>query len=426
MEETTVSTELHASDNEKVTAEPKVDPRAFFIPFVKDLRSRVAKSDLERFLWISKSGLFVKDEYASNLAAMFKQWFLDMHQVTLDDEKVQRKLFDEQSPTEKYLVLGSSVVVGFVCPCPTNELRGAGIRLYEGIPLDTAQTLHHTDPIFTKSDKLSIKMSRQGYIIQVPAKKHLFQFDFDTAARLRQFFKASGEQRKYIRVKTLRSFVESFAASLQHAKPLPTNRMMLMPAHYVSGFRGALHLLSTVALVETGDGADQRLIDCFGLEGKGYEQLVREELNQLAQQFDRRRLAGAFITYAKGSFLATYDIVGIRHSFGVSAVFSFLPCIDSYYKEHGKLLGKLKPRGTVRDILPEITALLRDAAPCLPEKVPSKLREQFASMTTILSARGEWFFGIDRNRMIREIAYLPKHQPKPLELKPIQKLPTNS
>jgi hypothetical protein len=421
MEETPVSTEQEQPQAEIETVKPKEDPRAFLIPFVKQLRTLVPKADLERFFWISKSGLFVKEEFVDSLHETFKKWFFDSHQVTLDDEKVERKLFEDNKPTEKYLVLGSSVVVGFVCPCSTNELRGAGVRLYEGIPLDAANTLHHTDPIFSKSDLLSIKMSRQGFTIVVKTKRKELHFDFDTATRLRNFFKATGEQRKYIRVKTLRGFVESFAQSLQYAKPLPSNHMMMLPVYYASHFRGTFLQLGTVVVVENQDGDFSRISDCFGIEGRGYEHLVREELNLLAEQSDRRRLAGASLSLTKGSFLAHYDIMGIHHTFGVSAVFSFLKCIDDYYREHNKLFGRIRPRSTLREIIPEITGLLKDAAPCLPEKIPAVVKDEFTNIGTILTARGEWFFAVDRGHMIREITYLPKKQPKVLELKILEK-----
>ena len=405
--------------NEEV--QTPVDPRAFLIPFIKELRTLIPKSDLERYLWISKAGLFVKDEFAPSLEVIFKKWFFDQHQVTLDDEKVTRKLFLDEHPIEKYLLTGSSVVVGFVCPSQTSEVRGVGIRLYEGIPLDTATTLHHTDSIFFQSEALSIHLTKKGYVISIKTKRKEFCLDVESVAKLRSFFKATGEQRKHINSSTLRLFVNTLAKSLEFAKGVPSNQMMLLPVRFTSGFKGQMYQVGSVIFIESGDKENLRLSDCFGVEGRGYEHLVREELLLLAEAFGRRRIAGASLSVTKGSFLAHYDILGIHHSFGVNAVFSFLKAIDEYYKVVGKLPGRLKGKATIQDIIPEITGLLRDASPILLDKIPGRLKEEYQQIGTVLSARGEWFVAVDRAKMVREISFVPKQVKAPIQIKEISR-----
>ena len=408
--------EVNAAEIAVGIPEVKEDPRALFIEFIRDIKAILPKNEIEKYLWLSKTGLFIKEDFLVQLQKTFGEWFFKKTQVKLDDEKIARKVFGESGSRECYLILGSSVVIGATAPCTTTDLRGAGIRLYEGIPLDTADTLHHTDPIFTESDALRVSLTRQGYLIAIKTPLQEFQFDFDQATLLRTYFRNSGDLKKYIDARTLRRFVKSFAASLQRVKLVPPQQMMIMPEPCGRrDFRGKLFSIGSSILVEY----EGRLVDAFGIEGRGYEQLVRDELLALATALGRQRISGASLSVTKGSFVAHYDIMGIHHTFGVSAVFSFLRATDEYFKIFKKTPGKLKGRIIVRDIIPEITNLLRDAQPVLADKLPPRIREEVGRIggDTCLCSHGEWYFVVDGRKMIRDVYFHERQEVKPIELK---------
>lgn len=377
------------------------EPRAFAESFIKAIRQNFQKSDVEKNLWISKSGLFVSIDYFETLRDGFINWYKNEFQVQITLEKAIKKLFENEYPNEYYIISGSNVVVGYLVPCNTSTLRGVGIRLYEGMPLDTSTNLHHTDPIFY-SEYLEASLTKQGYVAVITTKVRKFLIPFDMIQVIRNNLKNSGDLRKYVKFWNLRRFLDTFAISLGFARPAANTDEWIMPLVFSNNREIQFFKISHQILCIK----DDTIIDSFPIDGKASDSFIRQELIELVNLMNRRRLAGAYLSITKGSFLAHYDILQITHTFGVSLVLSFLVALHDYFYANKNSFGKLKLRPSVKNIVPEITGLLRTAMPCLPDKIPSKIKGHLE--TTCLVSQGEWYFMVDRAKMIRQVLYVQK------------------
>lgn len=393
------------------------DPRAFVVTFFKEARKLFLKEEIENHLWVSKKGVFIRTDFTDRTIEVFQGWFQQQIGDTIPYtfEKAEKKLFDEEVRKEFYLISGSSVVIGNVLECPTAELRGAGIRLYEGIPLDTASNLHHSDPIFLECEELKAQLGKAGYGAHVITRRNTFVIPFDLFPKLREFFIHSGEMRRYISAKNLRTLVQSFCRSLNYIKPLGKKQLMLLPTRIIEAKNIYLWALHSLLLVEE----DGIIKDFIPLTGKAYDDLIRDELHALADNPRSRRIGGASIDLVKGSFLAHCDVSGIHHKFGVSVILSFLAELFEYaYRNHGRLVGRLRNHFTARELVSELVYLLKEAAPCMPDKIPGKIRDAFHHDSLVLVSRGEWYFSVDRTKMIRSVLYSPKVQKKEIQIIP--------
>ena len=394
---------------ESPVTQPNASDDGIIIPFVKELKTRLPKSEIEQHLWITKSGLFVRSEYQNNIIQAFKDFYKTQTSSDISDEKSFRKLFDDYQSDRFFLLIGHSIVVGSLVPCKTNELRGIGIRLYEGIPMDCANSIHQSDPIFTQSPHLTAKLSRSGYVAQISTKHKTFEIPFDQISWIRDSFKHSKDLSKYLDTSTLRGFIKTFSASLARTKPFQVSMFTIFPKQVISTKNvNWLRVGETVLLEQNGN-----ILHVVPLKGRAHEDMIRSELNLLVKEFGRRRLAGAILNLRKDSFSADYDVQGITHHFGVSAIFNFLDGIIDYHNEFGSYPGRLLKKSSVEDVIKCFTWILRDAQPILPDKIPASVKENATSeITSFISTASEWFFGVDRTKMIRQVWFKPKVQKK--------------
>jgi hypothetical protein len=400
------------SQNE--TSESSVTPTqtpedGIIIPFIKELKTRLPKAQIEQNLWITKSGLFVRSEYQNDIIEAFKDFYKSQTNSDISEEKASRKLFDDYQSDRFFLLIGHSIVVGSLVACKTNELRGIGIRLYEGIPMDCANSIHQSDPIFAQSPQLVAKLSRNGYVAQISTKHKTFEIPFDQISSIRDAFKHSKDLSKYLDTSTLRGFVKTFSASLARTKPFQINLFTIFPKQVLSAKNvNWLRVGETVLLEQNG-----QILYVVPLKGRAHEEMIRNELNLLVKEYGRRRLAGASLNLRKDSFSADYEVQGITHHFGVSAVFSFLDGVIDYHTQFGSYPGRLAKKSSVEEVIKCFTWILRDAQPILADKIPVSVKEDATSeVTSFISTASEWYFGVDRTKMIRQVWFRPKVQKK--------------
>lgn len=407
----------------ETSSPPPESDKPLVVNFFREIRSTLPKSELETNLWVTKKGVFVRIEYIEPLLHAFVQWFQKTINHPLPLEKASRKLFGEEGPAEFYLIQGSSVVVGVLVEAPNAELRGVGIRVYEGMPLDASATLHHTDPLFSTVQGLTSNLTRTGYEVCFETKTGTFRMTFGVLSKFRAWLSETGEMRKHIQTSSIRRCVESLRHSLNHTKAIGKRWDILIPNRLRELRDHGFFMLGSIFMIETGG----YIVDFFPSRGRALGEFIREELALLTQDSRSRNLAGAYLQNIKGSFVASKDVAGLSHRFGVSAVQSFLDQMVVYAeRQKGRLPGKIEPQHTIRDCVLEISKLLSSAEPIRPDKVPAKVQADLGGAHAYLSSKGEWFFSVDPQKMIRHIAYAPKSVKKELKLIPLAPAPGDS
>lgn len=386
------------------------------VPFIKDLRTLFPKDVVESAFWITKKGLFLRSDLREQLIEKFQSWQVNQNGQVVSPTRVEAEeaLFGSHGSNEYYLIQGSGVVVGILVELVTQDLRGAGIRLYEGIPLDTQSNLHQKDPLFFQDSNLVCEHSSHGFTAKVKVKGFEFRISFDTLAKIRNYLFEHRDVRSFFDSSSLRKMALSLESALSRCRPIGRRVFLVCPDRVRRLKNYSLFGCGDLAIVQL-DGV---VVDFFVSRRRGYQNMIREELSLLASDRNSRNLSGAHISLVDGSFLASIDIAEIRHRFGVSAITSFLDSAEIFERiKRGRLPGKLPQRPNVREVVLEFAKIARHAQPLLPDKVPTRLKSEEHRNALYLVVDGEWFLGVDRHKMIREIAYIPK--PKKTQITPL-------
>lgn len=387
------------------------EDRSLIVEFFQNIRTLFHKDELARFLFVTKSGVVVAESFSAKLIDAYIPWLSQKADKNLDfsQSDIRRKIFLTPYPPAVYIMQGATVTIGFLIPCPTEQLRNSGMKIYEGIPLDTETNLNPKDPLFLEGKGIWCDPLPLGLTVSIERKGKVYQFPFTFIEQFRKWLSANDELRREFPRRGMRDLVKQISRVCMRIRFFPKQIPLLIPSQYRNNRDIVLSFLRGAIFVST---AERKFTDVFGYRGKALRNLVRDEIQSSILNSDIRNLGPARVKNTQDGFLATVDIGGIIHKFGYSALYSFLEEIGHHARANRNgLPGRLQTRFTVRDIIVQLAFMLTEAKPILWDKVPQGFRDMNHQSDVFLVVHGEWFFTVDRNKMVRT-AYYSKRRPK--------------
>jgi hypothetical protein len=276
------------------------------------------------------------------------------------------------------------------------------------LPLDGRDNIHQTDPVFVGKEGISAVLLKTGYVVRYSTKNQELDIPFDKIKLLRDNLRKNKDVSKYLDFYSLSSFIESFFDSVKRFKKYSPSGLTVLPKQILENKNLELFRIgSSLFVIE-----NKQIVDFIPLTGWSHTEMIREELNFLSSNI-RKRINGARVYNRKGSFCADLDIQSIQHHFGVSAIFSLLDSIVEHHKVHNAYPNKIRECTNVEELVSFLAYTLRNSSPIMPDKLSTTVKNKISKdCVNFLSNAGEWFFGVDRSHMVREVFYSPKIEKK--------------
>ncbi|MDD7472989.1 MAG: hypothetical protein PUH01_02475 [Pseudomonadota bacterium] len=366
-------------DNVNNSVDFKQEEKNNILNFIKTLPQILMAQTLKDNYRVTPQGLFINLKETKNFTSLFAK------STNTPENKVIKKLFNEESLPVYYLLEGKSCQTGNLVPLNINEPQQFKMPYYLGTLTNARDYLYPQDPEILAINDLKIN----GNNIEFKKGNFTYTLSQDLLKRFNHFidFSPMISKRFSNSSKSLKESLKAFIFFFKKARFVHSPKKLLVPQKCKDNKNNKFMILDSLVFIFNKDNVMQ---DFYEAKGKNLYHFMRSEFEKIKPYY-RSEKVGTFKPFpSSNKFLGVYTLNKKSSMLNPFAFFNFLetaPLMKSMEHYFMKTY-------SVKDAFEIFSYLFINAAPIEAKNIKNYI-EKLSKYSCKYLINQQWIFGLD-------------------------------